>query len=122
MLRYLDVSYNDITAQGAIDLLRASIEHPMLKKVFLTRNQQIDFAGIHMIANELPNLRLMTLDISECFRTKRKGNKAEERRAVDALTDAVESNFTLCELGFSFGNERMWFYLELNRLGRHLSP
>jgi hypothetical protein len=120
LLRYLDVSYNDITAQGAIDLLRAAIEHPMLKKVFLTRNQQIDFAGIHMIANEIPNLRLMTLDISECFRTKRKGNKVKEQRAVDALTDAVQSNFTLCELGFSFGNERMWFYLELNRLGRHL--
>jgi hypothetical protein len=119
-LQELDISFNHITTVGAARLFRACVNLPLLKSLQMKHNQQINFAGIHMIARKIPNVSLKTLDISGCFYYGPSSGEFDLRRAVDALTDAVQSSHTLGQLYFSYGNDKMWFYLELNRLGRFL--
>jgi hypothetical protein len=119
-LEKLDVSFNNITAVGAAGLFRACSNLPLLKSLQMKYNQQIGYPGIHMIANELPNVPLKTLDISECYYSRPYEGESDLRRAVDALTDGVRGSHTLGRLVFSFGTDRLSFFLELNRLGRFL--
>jgi Leucine Rich repeat len=129
ILDRIDLYGNDIGHNGAQCLLQLSSKRPSLKHLNLSYNRQIDFTGIRLVAQELPNnaflKELLLEQVTQNWRSSRSETmeiKASINAAVTSVLNGLRNNMNLHVLTMDdtvFRRldtaNRMAFYLHLNK-------
>jgi hypothetical protein len=111
-LTHLDLSNNQISPRGAQMLMRATVEHPLLKSLELYRNKSIGYEGLRLIGQELGNCGLVNLKISDISREDLVHHHLHctcsgctgKELACGALAEGLRQNTTIRDIDWSYNS------------------
>ena len=97
-IAHLDLSGNLLRGEGAVTIIKATVDKDAMHTLILSRNRYIRDEGLSKIGSLLPHVRLRRLDLNNC-RTEVNGDANTRAKAeTDILHGVRESSSNLREV------------------------